>query len=309
MQRIPLITTHNTVPDNPNYYGYIYLIVNLTNGMCYVGQKSSSTFVDSYWGSSVSLKHDIDELGTDNFARTVIDWCLTLDELNASEEYWIKSLNLYHGYGYNQSKGGKGLGQGTDHPCTGKTGEGVSMYGKHHSNETRDKMSKSHIGTHTKPMLGKDNPFYGKHHSEETKRIISEKNKGNARYGSDNGMYGRHHSDSAKQAIRNANLGVNNHNYGKHLSQEAKEKQRVSHLGKISTSETKQLLKDMWSKPITMVDSNGNITDYPYGALSIGRNLGISGKTIWNICIRNSNEKYNGCQWKFTKGGENIAKS
>ena len=42
--------------------------------------------------------------------------------------------------------------------------------GKHHSDETRRKMSES--------LKGEKNPFYGKHHSEETRRKMSEAKKG-----------------------------------------------------------------------------------------------------------------------------------
>lgn len=299
MTRVPIITL-NTSHGNETYYGYIYLIVNNQNGKCYVGQKQSSEFVYNYWGSSVSLSKDISDLGLENFSRKILCWAKTKDELNYLEEYWIKELDLFHGFGYNNSKGGNGLGVGKDHPCTGRRGAGVSMYGKHHTPETRKRMSESHKGKHTTPLYGEDNPFYGKHHTEETKRKISESNKGKRRYGIDNGMYGKHHTDEAKQKIRQANIGANNHNYGKHMTDEAKEKQRLSHLGKKLSDDTKSLMKNMWKKPITKIDMLGNVTEYPYGALSIGRNFGISGKTIWNICIENSNQIYEGCYWKFT---------
>ena len=46
---------------------------------------------------------------------------------------------------------------------------------KHHTDETRRKISATLKGKHT----GKDNPFYGKKHSEEHNRKISEAMKGN----------------------------------------------------------------------------------------------------------------------------------
>lgn len=51
------------------------------------------------------------------------------------------------------------------------SGENHPMWGKHRlfSLETREKMSKSHIGL----QAGKNNPMYGKHRSAETKRKIS----------------------------------------------------------------------------------------------------------------------------------------
>ena len=46
--------------------------------------------------------------------------------------------------------------------CSGKD---TSFYGKHHSEETKLKMSKSKQGIYN----GNKNPMYGKHHSEKTK--------------------------------------------------------------------------------------------------------------------------------------------
>jgi hypothetical protein len=48
-------------------------------------------------------------------------------------------------------------------------GKNNSMYGKHHSIESRKKMSDA--------QKGENNPLYGKHRSAETKKKISESNK------------------------------------------------------------------------------------------------------------------------------------
>jgi len=47
-----------------------------------------------------------------------------------------------------------------------KKGERHPLYGKHHSNEARKKMSEAH--------KGERHPFYGKHLSEETRKKLSE---------------------------------------------------------------------------------------------------------------------------------------
>jgi len=54
------------------------------------------------------------------------------------------------------------------------TGEKNPFYGKHHSEETKDK-----IRENRPDVCGEKNPFYGKCHSEETKQKIREKLKGN----------------------------------------------------------------------------------------------------------------------------------
>ena len=48
--------------------------------------------------------------------------------------------------------------------------------GKHHSEETKKKLSKARIESGI--AKGEKNPFYGKHHSEETKKKLSEYQKG-----------------------------------------------------------------------------------------------------------------------------------
>ena len=61
-------------------------------------------------------------------------------------------------------------------------GETHYLFGKSHSLETREKMSKAH--------KGKNHHFYGKECSEERKRKISDSNKG-VGAGKNNPMYGR----------------------------------------------------------------------------------------------------------------------
>lgn len=78
-------------------------------------------------------------------------------------------------YGYNMTDGGDGA-IGCTHSeearkkLSDKAKERLSnkenhpMYGKRFSEETKEKMSKAHIGK----RMGVDNPFYGKHHTEES---------------------------------------------------------------------------------------------------------------------------------------------
>ena len=181
---------------------------------------------------------------------------------------------------------------------------------------TSTKIKKEHIKQHGYesygvigvPMPGELNPFFGKKHTEETKRKISRANTGKSRPGELAGFYGKHHTESAKQRIRDANLGSNNHNYGKPMSEELKRKQRESHLGKTLSEEHKQLLKDMWSKPVVQLNPLGSTVHqrFSFGALSIGRNLHISGKKIWQLCCSNSQEEYEGYIWKFIEDYDKL---
>jgi hypothetical protein len=83
------------------------------------------------------------------------------------------------------------------------------LYGKHHSDETKEKIKIAHIGKDyntkeykeilRKRFSGRNNPNYGKGH------LISGKN---------NPFYGKHHTEKTKQKIREIRLknGKNNYN-------------------------------------------------------------------------------------------------
>ena len=73
---------------------------------------------------------------------------------------------------------------------------------------------KEHLAHHSK---GERNGFYGKHHSEETKQKLREKC---GLSGELNGMYGKHHSEESRKKMsksrQNMYNGSKNPAYGKH---------------------------------------------------------------------------------------------
>jgi hypothetical protein len=89
-----------------DYYGFIYLIENLVNGRKYIGRKyltkagyktvkgkRKKLRVESdwrdYYGSSTSLKEDIDLYGKDSFRRTILRLCKGRGECNYFETKYI----------------------------------------------------------------------------------------------------------------------------------------------------------------------------------------------------------------------------
>lgn len=91
-----------------------------------------------------------------------------------------------------------------------QTGISNSMYGKHLTIEHRQKIS---------DWLLKNSPMRGKHHSDQTKKKISESKKG-TNTKEQNPFYGKHHSKEAKQKISDANKGRVPPNKGKKMSHE-----------------------------------------------------------------------------------------
>lgn len=95
------------------------------------------------------------------------------------------------------------------------TGEGNPMFGKIHSNETKEKMSdkakKRIVSETTKEKMseshkGKNNAMYGKTHTDEARKRISDGNKGIGA-GENNNFYGKTHSDQTKQRLAEARRG------------------------------------------------------------------------------------------------------
>lgn len=129
----------------------------------------------------------------------------------------------------------------------------------YHSEETRKKISEKKKGK----KVGPDNPFYGKHHTEETKqkirannswykpteevrKKISEKLKQNpTRY-----WKGKHFSEETRRKLSEAAKGrkmspefsekIRQRMLGSHLSEETKEKLRQANLGKHHSEETRK---------------------------------------------------------------------
>lgn len=72
------------------------------------------------------------------------------------------------------------------------SGENHHMYGKHHTDETKQKISKTLKDKHKKSSM------YGKHHTEETKKLLSEIRK--EKYSGENHpWYGKHHTEESKK--------------------------------------------------------------------------------------------------------------
>lgn len=96
--------------------------------------------------------------------------------------------------------------------CTGRIGELHPMYGKKHTEESRQKMSESLKGKMSgdkNGMYGKSgelNPMWGRVHSEETKQKQSLVKKGKY-VGDKNPFSSKRHSEETKQKLRELNIG------------------------------------------------------------------------------------------------------
>jgi group I intron endonuclease len=217
-------------------YGYIYITTNKINGNRYIGQHKSKDWDSKYIGSGLNLKKAIKKYGIEKFTCFPLAWAWNEKELNKLEIEYI----AHYKPEYNIAKGGQGGNSGNYSEEIKKKisetriikqlskGKNHPLYGKHHSEESRIKMSKSQKGK----QCGENNPMFGKHHTEETKQKIREANKG------------RTHSEEHKRKIGESNKGKIPWNKGKTniFSEESKRKIRESVKGRIFTNEHRQKL-------------------------------------------------------------------
>lgn len=118
------------------------------------------------------------------------------------------------------------------------------MYGKHHSEETKKKISESRVGR----FCGEDNPNYGKHITEENRRIQSALRK--AQYANErNPFQGKKHSPEAIEIIREKAILRNlSPEYRANISKKTKEAMVGEALEKLRIKCKKRAADPVWRK-------------------------------------------------------------
>lgn len=165
-------------------FGYIYITENLVNGKRYIGKKSSPEQDMNYLGSGKLIKRAIKKYGKENFKCEVLEWCETEEELNNMEKYYIKAFNAQEDpMFYNISAGGDwgNITKGMTKEEYEQWKEKINPKGRHHSEETKKKMSEIRKGiifseeTIEKMKInnaGEKNPHYGKKQTEKHKEAM-----------------------------------------------------------------------------------------------------------------------------------------
>lgn len=170
--------------------GYVYITTNLLNGKIYIGRHMSTRFDPNYIGTGKILLKAIKKYGINNFDCHIIDYAYSIKDIDNKEIYWIHKYDSTNSeIGYNISSGGH----------AGRFyGEHNGMYGKHHTDEVKRKLSD----------LAKNNtnPFGRKNHDYESKRIAGIKRYASNRPESHNiniskSLKGRKLSDELKSKI------------------------------------------------------------------------------------------------------------
>lgn len=160
---------------------YIYRMTHIPTGRTYIGQRSvrrnKRPESDGYHGSGTAWKN-IYNAHPGECTKEVLIVVDTKDEADRLEiEYIDKERNDKGPLCVNIAPGGEGAGSGEDHP----------FFGKHHSEESRAKISEAKKGKHFsdehkmkigEANKGKTSPRKGAHLSESTKHKMSEARKG-----------------------------------------------------------------------------------------------------------------------------------
>lgn len=220
---------------NENYFVYMHIS---PSGKKYIGITQDYL---KRWRNGLGYYRNeyfynaIKKYGWDNFEHIILAENLSLNEAELMEINLISEHKTTdRNFGYNHAEGGK-------------VNRGYKL-----SNETRKKLSESHIGIHyiRKPLSKEHNaklqdgrkryyeknkfisPMKGKEHSEETKKKMSNSQKGK-HSGEDNYWYGKHFSEEHKNNISKALSGRTlSEEHKQHLSEFKKGKPptRTSHI-------------------------------------------------------------------------------
>lgn len=185
----------------------VYVHINKINGKLYIGQTKRTLLQRSNNGNGYNhsrhFYNAIHKYGWENFDHLILINGISLDMANIIEEELIKKYNTTNeNYGYNLKSGG------LNHIP---------------SDETRKIMSENRSGN--------KHWNYGKHRSEETKEKIRKANKGRVidaewrKHMSESGK-GRIFSDEHKAKIALSKIGEKNPMYNKHLSKKAIEQRK-----------------------------------------------------------------------------------
>lgn len=172
----------------------IYMHENKINGKKYIGQSCN---VKRRWeGNGVhyascrAFYNAILKYGWDNFNHIILEEGLSLENANAKEIEYIKQFNSTNPqFGYNISEGGKNMPRPFISEYLKK-----QWQDENYRKQKIESLSGPNSHFYGTNKSGANNPMFGKHHSEEAKKKISEKakerfrNNPDANKGKNNGM-------------------------------------------------------------------------------------------------------------------------
>jgi len=268
-----------------DFVGYIYVTFNVDEGLFYIGKQTRKDWCDSYYGSGkFPLQWQKEEKKLEHWP---IQWCFTKEEINQAEFEWIDKFKNHKDI-RNMFMGGQ---------CNNKL----------INNKAKEIKSES--------LKGKNNPMYGKHLSEETKQKLSESHK---RYYEthDGTTKGKKSSkETCEKISKNLKKYYENHkpvNKGQKMSEEFCKKTSESlkeyykthdapMKGRKHDKETKKKMSERAKgrkgnrcKAVRCIET-GEIFE---SAIAAAKSLGKKGSHIYDVC-NGKREKALGYHWEW----------
>lgn len=272
----------------------IYQIRNLINGKKYIGQsidlerrkKDHFRYLKGNYHKNIHLQNAYNFYGQENFVFEVLVYCESnKEELTKREQFFVDSESQENLYNILIKCVNSNLGVGFSEETKKKlsksrSGKNNPMWGKHHIEESKKKMSEALLGRkvseETKQKIsknhadvsGKNNPNYGK-------------------FGEDNPLYGRRHTEETKEKMSKARSGKNNPWYGKHHTKETKEKMSKSNSGENNGGS--KLTKEQVLEILILYYNNGNTQRFISNKYNVNQqciSLICSGKRWANIFFK-----------------------
>lgn len=215
----------NDIKNRPKIRSGVYQILNTKNNKRYIGSsinvysrmKVHKKLLEKNSHENSKLQRAYNKYKSSSFIFEPVQFVRVRSSLTEREQYWIDNLDSVRN-GYNicpkaeSSLGVKHSKETRKKHSLRTRGEGNPMYGKHHSEEAKRKISEfrktfaypeSFRAKMSRITSGENNPMYGRNHKKKSRDEIAMKLAYRGGHsGKNNPMYGRNHSDKSKGLIR-----------------------------------------------------------------------------------------------------------
>ena len=237
----------------------VYVIWCMPTKKFYVGvtrQKNVYTRIRQHKRGKQFVDIELQKAGWENCDWWAVQENVPANLISDCEQRWVAFFDCVYPKGYNKTCGGISKIIVTD--------------------ETRAKISKAAL---ERDMSGENHPMYGKHHTDEARAKISEAHKvenlsDETRAKLSAAQKGKKASPETKAKLSASRTGEKNHFYGKHHTEESNEKNRQAHLGKHPSDEARAKMSESHKRE--------NLSDETISKMSAshaGEKNGFYGKT------------------------------
>ena len=171
---------------------YLYKLTNMLNDRIYIGVHKTKNINDGYMGSGKILRQAIERYGIENFEKEILEYFTDSESMLKREREIVTEDFLSRPDVYNLRRGGDG---------------GFDYINKNKLNNTPESIEKKRktitMWHKNNDTSGEKNGFYGKNHTEETRELISKKRKSFFENGGEHpkGMLNKKHKEETKAHV------------------------------------------------------------------------------------------------------------